>query len=259
MTNQDINTRINEEFDAMQSPAAWNAHSKRQLQPVLGQLDYSKSEKFAEYLNKRFMDAAMANNAVEMNIKWDTLSRGDKIAFAQKITNTLIELLYGDIRSNRVKTYNTSSGEEYTPTDEFFDAIYKDDIKQYIDTQVKINVTESNSGLMSLSHNKKLNINLDWPLYADMTNFLMDLRHELMHMVDIFIPQISTLSPKTRKTSMRYYISGRNGNDFEYYQNNPLEINANLKRREFRTLCLARLAAATIEYARAKALTRTRA
>ena len=58
----------------------------------------------------------------------------------------------------------------------------------------------------------------------------MDLRHELTHVLDTLVPQISPLDPEILAMSMRYY----EGKDHDLYTNNPLELNANTKRKEYR-------------------------
>ena len=223
------------ELEARESPEAWNAYKKEKIESVMGKLDYPKCEKFADYLNRRFMDAAMANNAVGISQRWTACSDDEKIEFAQKIVDTLIRLLDSDIQYNHVQTYNNDGG-EYKKTNDFFDGIYKNEIATYIHNFVKIKVKKSDNGLMGITKDRQLHINLDWPLYKGFELFLMDLRHEMMHMVDIYISQISVLDPDVRMTSIRYYIGG-DDSDFQLYKENPLELNANLKRREFRIMC----------------------
>lgn len=255
----DVHTKIVQELQALENADTWHEHSKKQLNPILGKLNTAKCEMFAEYLNNRFMDAAMACNAVQMNLNWQSLSNQDKIAFAQNITNTLIQLLNSDIQNNRVTVYK-NDGNVYTPTNDYFDHIYKQDINDYITNRLKITVNESNFGLMGLSTTGKLNINLGWEMYKGIELFLMDLRHEMMHLVDIFIPYISALEPEIARPAIHYYIGGNHSQDFDtYYKQNPLELNANLKRREFRLLCQAKLAAAGIEQARNNAMSNVRA
>ncbi len=248
LSNQkNIHNRIIQELNAMETPQGWHEYKKEQLGSVLGKLDMSKSEKFAEYLNNRFMDAVMANNAVDMNLRWKNISDDEKIRFAQKIVNSLIELLNSDIQQNRVTLYNDNTGDVYQKSDDFIDMVYKQEIAEYLHNKLKITVQKSDYGLMGLSTTGNLGINLNWELYKGIELFLMDLRHEMMHMVDLFMPQISALDPQTRTIASRYYIDGKNG-DFDLYQNNPLELNANLKRREFGLLCTERLANATYNH-----------
>lgn len=260
MSYQDnVHQQIITEFQAMESPDKWHEYSKQQLNPILGKLNMAKCEMFAEYLNNRFMDAALACNAVQMKLKWHSVSNQDKIAFAQNIINTLIKILNSDIQNNRVTLY-TNDGSVYTPTNDEFDRIYKQDISDYITNRLKITVLESDYGLMGLNKNGELKINLGWELYKSMDFFLMDLRHECMHLIDIFIPYISTLDPKVARIAIRYYIGGNNNQDFDtYYKTNPLELNANLKRREFRLLCKEKFANAAAAQVRNNAISNVRA
>lgn len=235
--NDEITQHIIEDLEAMDgSIEQQREHRKKRLNPVLNKLDMATSELFADYLNNRFMDAVMENNAIQMNKKWDSATDEEKIAFTQNVVNTLIKLLHDDIMNNRV-TLHKRDGTVYTPTNDEFDKVYKQEISDYINSSVKITVEKAQDGLMGINRNRILHINLDFVLYKGFELFLMDLRHEMMHMVDIYIPQISTLDPDISLTAQRYYLSGQDV--FEsYYETNPLEINANLRRREFRELCM---------------------
>lgn len=97
----------------------------------------------------------------------------------------------------------------------------------------KISVREANDGLMSVSSKGVLSINTNWAHYSgrDPLAFLMDLCHEFMHIVDMFIPEISPLAPDVRRRAALFYIEPHD--DMGLYSNNPLELNANLHRREY--------------------------
>ena len=238
--NDEITQSIIEDLEAIDgTPEQLREHKKKRLNPVLNKLDRAKSEVFADYLNHRFMDAVMANNAIQMNAKWNSATDEEKIAFTQNVVNTLIKLLHDDIMNNRVTLYKRD-GTVYTPTNDEFDETYKQEISDYINSYVKITVTKVQDGLMGINRNRILHINLSFELYKAFELFLMDLRHEMMHMVDMYIPQISTLDPDVSLTAQRYYLSGQDV--FEsHYETNPLEINANLRRKEFRELCTEKL------------------
>ena len=69
-TEDKVTQRIIEDLEAMDGTIEQQReHRKKRLEPVLNKLDQAKSELFADYLNKRFMDAVMANNAVQMSLK----------------------------------------------------------------------------------------------------------------------------------------------------------------------------------------------
>lgn len=242
-----IDNRIAQTLDATQHPDKWKNYKKQQLKTVSGKLDnIQKSEQFADYLNARFMDAAIICGAQKLSTCWKNIPSDSKIAFAQQIVDTLLSLLYQDIQNNRITIYNTD-GSIYKKTNNDTDKLYKNDITSRIYDSINntstnfITITKSECGLMGISRNGKLAINTNWELYKSIIVFLMDLRHEMMHVIDIFVPQISTLNPETRKIALNCYIYGNNNSDFELYKNNPLELNANLKRREFRQLCSERL------------------
>ena len=242
--NPEITQRIIEDLEAMDgTPAEQREHRKKRLAPVLNKLDHAKSELFADYLNKRFMDAVMANNAVQMNLKWQTATTPEKIAFTQNVVNTLIKLLHDDIMDNRVTLHNRD-GSVYTPTNDEFDKTYKQEISDYMNSFLKFTIEPYDNGLMGVNNTRKIHINFDFEFYKAFELFLMDLRHEMMHLVDIFIPQISTLDPDVSLTAQHYYLSGQDVFD-THYAPNPLELNANLRRKEFRILCTETLAKAT--------------
>jgi len=224
--------KLTEVFTAMETPEKWTEYKKEQIRSVVGDIEQKKCDDFADFLNKRFLDAVKINNGIEINRIWHTLSDSEKLKFAERIANTLIDLLKSDIRNNRVTVYK-NDGDVYTPTNDTFDMIFKQETTNYIDT-LKITTHPTNRALMHVSMDKKLGINLNWELYKSMGIFLMDLRHEMMHVVDMFIPQISALKPDVRTKSIRYYVN--NEVDRDLYENNPLEVNANLKRREFRKM-----------------------
>ena len=77
----------------------------------------------------------------------------------------------------------------------------------------------------------------------------MDLRHEVMHIVDMFIPEISPLNPDVRRRAALFYVDPRD--DFGLYTSNPLELNANLHRREYGDKIRSMLAGMEIERIRA--------
>ena len=239
--NDEIAQHIIEDLEALDGTIdQQREHRKKRLNPVLNKLDMAKSEVFADYLNHRFMDAVMANNAVQMNTKWGSASDEEKIAFAQNVVNTLIKLLHDDIMNNRVTLYKRD-GTVYTPTNDEFDETYKQEISDYINSYVKITVEkEASDNPMGINRSRILHINLDYELYKAFELFLMDLRHEMMHLVDMYIPQISTLDPEVSLTAQRYYLSGQDVSD-SHYAPNPLELNANLRRKEFRELCMEKL------------------
>lgn len=230
--------RIIREMTAMDDNEKWHDLSKEELTPILNKLDLAKCEPFAEYLNNRFMDAARACDMAKVNAQWATTSDADKIAFAQKIVNTLIDMIYQDIQNDYVTIYNNDGSVHKTPTDH--PDYYKQDLLDYIKNKVKITVQKSDQGLMGTNRTYRLNINPGWPLYNSLRFFLADLRHEMSHVVDMYISDISPIDPQVRRTAYRYYIGGQA--DFEtYYKQNPAELNANLKRAEFLKTCRSQL------------------
>lgn len=234
--NETAQNRAIQELAAMETPEKWLAYRKEQLTPILGILDEEKSAPIAEFLNKRFMDAALACGAMQIKDKWKTLPDTEKIAFAQNIVNTLVDLLTQDIQNDRLTLYN-GRGEVYQPSNPQIANVYKNEILKYIRNDLKITALPYNKGLMAISATGKLIINLKWGLYKSIDFFLRDLRHEMMHMVDILIPQISPMDPEVRGKAIRYYVSCYESGPEDFYKKNPLELHANFKQVEFMVLC----------------------
>lgn len=232
-----------EEIESIGDPEKTQTYNKRRLGPILEKLNQPESNFFADYLNNIVIDAVFKNNPIEKILNWVNISNDEKIDFAQKILNNVIDLLYLDIKNDKVTTYN-NDGSIYKKTNDFIDNLYKENITEYFKNNLKITVYKKNDGLMHISNSRKLGININWPIYKSFDCFLMDLRHEIMHMVDLFIPQISSLPPDIRMTGIRYYIS----NEDRFYKDNPLELNADLKRGEFAEICRKKIAMVTKQF-----------
>ena len=86
---------------------------------------------------------------------------------------------------------------------------------------------------MCITSSKDLRINMEQAAYKDNPlQFLADLRHEFTHISDMFIPEISPLDADVREEAIRNYTDPHQNK--ELYKNNPLELNANMKRDDYK-------------------------
>lgn len=223
----------------MDNPEEWAAYKKEKIRAVIGRLDVKTCEAFADYLNTALITVINANNGSEIYKTWQTTDKTAKKQFAQNIVNTFIDYIISDIWNDRVTMYN-SDGTLYRKEkfhnreeNEYFDRLYKEDITH----KPNIVVTDLSYGLMGVAPTGELAVNFDHMLYNSLVVFLMDLRHELDHVVNMFFPNIHPLSllGSDRLVAMRYYVQPHEDGDL--YADNPVEISANLKRGEFANLC----------------------
>jgi len=234
-----VDSKIVEELEAMQNSETWKAYKIKKMRTVADKLNVEVCEKFAEYLNTKVLAAIKVNDGDKMYIDWKNRSKDEKKQFTQRIVDTFIEFIISDIRDNRVTIYendgsiyekrNTGNSE----ADRYLDRMFKEDISK----KPKIVVTDISEGLMGLASTGELVINFDIWLYDSLVGFLMDLRHELDHAVNMFFPNIHplALNGRDRLTAMRYYVQPETNS--ELYEKNPVEITANMKREEFAEKC----------------------
>ena len=239
MSKSEHHIHIEEELDAMSDSDKWLEYKKKKLLGVAKRLDISTCEEFADYLNTKMIDAIKANNGDQMYKNWEAANKSTKKQFAQNIVNTFLESIIQDIWNDKVKMYK-ADGSVYEKRrsfnrdeDEYLDRIWKEDNTK----KPNIVITDVSNGLMGCSPTGELVINFDHMLYSSLVVFLMDLRHELDHVVNIFLSSIHPLSlmGADRLTAMRYYVQPEDS--AQLYEDNPVEISANLKRKEFAEMC----------------------
>lgn len=232
-------SKLVEELEAMQDSEKWKAYKTKKMQTVADKLNVEECEKFAEYMNTKVLMAIKANGGDKMYVGWKDRPKDEKKQFVQQIVDTFIESVISDIWNDRVTIYK-DDGSVYekihtgnSESDEHFDRIWKEDISK----KPKIVVTDIHQGLMGVAPTGELVINFDVWLYNSLVGFLMDLRHELDHVVNMFFPNIHplALNGRDRLTAMRYYVQPEI--DAELYEKNPVEITANMKRGEFAEMC----------------------
>lgn len=239
MSNHDIKSRIGEGLEALSDSAKWAEYRKGKIRDVAGRFDIKTCEAFADYLNTVMIAVINAHKGNEVYKTWRTKDKTEKKQFAQDIVNTFIDYIISDIWNDRVTMYN-SDGTLYRKEkirtrqeNDYFDRLYKEDITH----KPNVVVTDFPDGLMGVAPTGELIINFDHMFYKSLVVFLMDLRHELDHIVNMFFPNIHPLAllGSDRLAAMRYYVQPHEDGDL--YADNPVEISANLKRGEFAEMC----------------------
>ena len=221
--------QITEIINAMQSsPTEWNAYRVTQARKIAGEIEKTKSEQFAEYVDDVFMSVCAELNIFDMARDWAKKSAPEKLAVAGNIIKRFVERVQSDNQTGRAKKYND----------------------KVVESVPKISVSRATGGQMSVSQRGTVNVNPNFRYYDNLINFLMDLRHESTHIIDMFFPSISPLDTDVRDLSMAFYI--KPNEDMNLYKQNPLELNANMRRREFGNKLQEKIA--RCEYARVQRL-----
>jgi len=212
--------------DRFSSPQSWRGRREKEVSSLVGNMDMDKCEKFASYLNDVFIKAISRFGVVGLNKNWNEVPLEDKIFLTQSFINNVIDILMDDIVAGRVQVYK-GNGEVYdgarNPGDEMF--------ANFALQRPKINVKSAGTGMMAVQPTGDVLVNYDFPIYRSFRCFAMDLRHEMAHIVDVLMPQISPLSHDVVRNAVYFYLDQTE--NAELYANNPLERNANLKRDEF--------------------------
>ena len=196
---------------------------KAQAREIAGKIEKTKAQQFAEYIEECFISICEDLHVFEMARDWAKKSEFEKLTVADNIIKRFVAHLKSDVRTGRAKKYNNMSAESMS--DEAVPNIF---------------VARAQDGLMSVSLKGWVNINPNWSFYSDLTRFLMDLRHEATHIVDIFFPELSPLDFDILVRAQLFYVDGHD--DFGLYESNPLELNANTRRREFGDIVRAKIA-----------------
>ena len=196
-----------------------------------GKMDREKCEKFSDYMTDVFI--ATCNNGEISNQfqNWKDKSDAERLKLASDIVRVFLQNISKDITKKKVPTYQRD-GTEYKKTNNQFDTNFADDMAKMPEILVQqMEKPKPNDG-MNVTTDKKLNINLNNPAYkSNLAMFLADIRHELTHFIDIFVPGISPLDADVRQEAMKSYVSPHENE--ELYKQNPLEVNANMKRAEY--------------------------
>lgn len=227
---------IEEMFVAMETPEKWDKFVRAKNKTFTGQIDKDKAEKFADYVTQRFIDACNDKTVFGSFQNWQTKTVEEKISITDKILKAFIQNIKDDITNNKI-TIHTRDGSEFHTDKSFVEENYKEDILSSIPNITVKNRSMAGS-MMGVSHDKILYINFTFPFYEANTAefFLMDLNHEFTHIIDMFIPTISYIHPDTLTEAQMFYVSPKSNDSESYnlYENNPLELNANQKRKDLR-------------------------
>lgn len=226
----DARNTLLQELSAMENPEKWDTHVKEKNKDFSGVIDVKKSEQMADYLTDVFIKACNKNDVFGKFIGWKDKDVEYKTKIASMVVDNVLDMIRTDIKSGNVTIY-TASGEKYAPVNRVTDELFKHDIATNVNIKV-VGADKSlthNKGLMGVDSTGRLFINFNFPLYGMPECFLTDLRHEVMHVVDMFFPNISALPPEINVHANRYYYP----QDKDLYTNNPLELNAEMKRSDY--------------------------
>lgn len=207
-------------------PESWKSRKEKEIKSIVGNLDPDRCEKFASYLNDVFIKAISRFGIVGLDKNWNEVPLEDKIFLTSGFIRNVIDILMEDIVEGKVPVY-TNDGGVYDGARNPGDQMFADFALQ----RPKITVKSARNGMMAVQPNGDVLVNYDYPIYRSFKCFVMDLRHEMAHIVDVLMPQISPLPRETVTQGVRFYLD--QVENAELYANNPLEKNANLKRNEF--------------------------
>lgn len=220
-----------EMLEAMESTEKWNKLTRAKNDVFRKKLDADAAEKFSEYVLQRLVDACNDKSIFGSFYNWESKSVADKISITDKIVKVFIRNIKDDILQNRVQLHNRD-GSKYKYTNNTIDTAFKYDI---INSIPNLETQDRNipGAMMGVSRDRTLYINFQHPFYQkSAVFFLMDLKHELTHFIDMFIPSISIIDPDINQDAQMFYVNPQH--DLQLYDENPLEINANTKRRDTR-------------------------
>ena len=185
-----------------------------------------ENEKFSNYLTDLFVKVMKQPEIAYHIHQIETVGKYDvpaKTTFTQLFTDTFVSMFNQDINSgDKIPTM-----ENITKSDLF--KINPDAIKEdLLLKNMTVKHVDDKGFLMGVEHTRTLYINFNWLMYSSLDCFLMDLRHETTHIIDIFSPRLGSLGEEVALESRRNYIpTGK------YYDKNPLEQNANTERAKY--------------------------
>lgn len=223
---------MKEHFAAMETPEKYKQFVTAKNQLFTGKINQERVQKFAEYTTGRFLDACNDKSVFGSFQNWENKTSDEKIQIAEKITAGFLERIIDDIWNDRVQIY-TRDGSEYHKTNEQVDRMFKQDIA--VMPKLKFQARNISHAMMGVSRDGNFYIATDDVFYSckSATFFLMDLKHELTHVIDMFLSNISPLEPDVLQDAQMFYANPVHYPD-DLYRNNPMELNANQSRRDLR-------------------------
>jgi len=195
---------------------------------VRDKINKERNAEFGRYLTDAFVRTMKSPAIAGRILGFQSMDMDGKIAFTQAFMGELADLINTDIDDDKVKIYNYEMEPLKGRVSEFSLNLFKEDIKL---PHMKAMDFPTKGFLMAVNHIKELKINFDYPMYGMTDCFLMDLRHECAHVVDIYSPQISPLGREVAGVSIRNYVTPEENAD--YYDQNHLEENGQLDRAEY--------------------------
>jgi hypothetical protein len=222
---------MTELLDALESTEKWNKITRAKNEVFRKKLDKDAAEKFSDYVTQRLIDTCNDKSIFGVFYNWESKSIAEKISVTNKIVTVFTRNIKDDILNNRVQLHN-SDGSEYKYTNDTIDTAFKEDIINSIPS-LDVQNKDVPGAMMGVSRDRILYINYQHMFYQKSALFfLMDLKHELTHFIDMFIPSISIIDPDTNLDAQMFYVNPQR--DRQLYDENPLELNANQKRKDLR-------------------------
>ena len=222
---------MTEMLDALESTEKWNKLTRAKNEVFRKKLDKDAAEKFSDYVTQRLIDTCNDKTIFGSFYNWESKSIAEKISITEKIVKVFTRNIKDDILNNRVQLHNRD-GSEYKYTNDTIDTAFKEDIINSIPS-LDVQDRDVPGAMMGVSRDRILYINYQFIFYQNAALFfLMDLKHELTHFIEIFIPSISIIDPDINLDSQMFYANPQC--DRQLYDENPLELNANQKRKDVR-------------------------
>ncbi len=222
---------MTEMLDAMESTEKWNKITRAKNEVFRKKLDKDAAEKFSDYVTQRLIDTCNDKSIFGSFYNWESKSIAEKISVTNKIVTVFIRNIKDDILNNRVQLHNCD-GSNYKYTNATIDTAFKEDIINSIPS-IDVQNKDVPGAMMGVSRDRILYINYQHMFYQKSALFfLMDLKHELTHFIDMFIPSISIIDPDINLDAQMFYVNPQR--DRQLYDENPLELNANQKRKDLR-------------------------
>jgi hypothetical protein len=224
---------LEEILGAMETNEKWDKFVAAKNEVFTGKIDKEKASKFADYLTKRFIDACNDKTVFGSFQNWQLKSTEEKTSITEKLLAAFINNIKDDIINDKV-TLHTRDGNEFHTDNPDIAKQYKEDIISSI-PKITVKHRDASGAMMGVARENILYINFDFTFYKFNTPefFLMDLKHEFTHIIDMFIPEISHIDQDTILDAQMFYVNPITG-DPELYENNPLELNANQNRKDLR-------------------------
>lgn len=217
------------EIERIKSERKNQPQEQQKLPPTM---DREKCEKFSDYMTTRFLDACNSPEISGRFQNWQNKQDSEKRKLASDIIKVFLNNIGRDISMRQVPIYQRDNT-EYRGANDEFDKDITDMRAKMPEISVKALQYPRPDDGMCVSSSREMGINMTHPMYKNSPlQFLTDLRHELTHIIDMFVPSISPLDANVRDKAILNYVGPHENKDL--YKNNPLELNANFKRNDYK-------------------------